>query len=326
MTGDILVLSERSNGELAGITYELVAKGREVADQLGVKLAILILGHNLDSLAKTLAGVGVDTVLVADHSSLDQYNTEPYYNVISDVIRDFKPSMFFVGYDYQGIEVGAAIAAQLGATMASDCIDLELANGVVRVTRPAYGGTIHVKIELQGEPPCVISFQKGAISAERLSPRDAEVQQIPVEFDEAALRTKVVGLVEAAVGDIDITKADIIVSVGKGIGNKDNIRLAQELADALGGVVASSRPLADSGWLPRERHVGMSGKTVTPKVYLACGISGASQHVVGMRDSHLIIALNKDANAPIFGVAHYGIVGDILEILPALTKEAQMLA
>ncbi len=200
-------------------------------------------------------------------------------------------------------------------------MDLELLDGTCIVTRPMYGGVIHIRAELQGLPPFIVSLQNGALRAKTLPRRAASLLPIPVEISEADIRAKVVGLLQAATGEIDITKADIIVAVGRGIREKANIQLARDMADALGGVVACSRPLADLGWLPPECHVGMSGKIVKPKVYIACGISGASHHVAGMKDSHTIIAINKDPGAPIFQVAHFGVVRDLFEIMPVLTNQ-----
>ena len=173
-----------------------------------------------------------------------------------------------------------------------------------------YGGTVFTKVTIHGPALTVVSFQKGVLPKKKLTPKPASVVPITVEIMESTLRSKILGLVEAAVGEVDISKADIIVSIGRGVGDKAKITMIKEFADALGGTIACSRPVADMGWLSLEYQVGISGKTITPKVYIACGISGASQHVAGMRDSGLIIAINKDANAPIFRVAHVGFVGD----------------
>jgi len=323
LVGNILVLAEQKNGELDNITFELLTKGREIADKLKTKLAVLLLGYNIASLSKSLMDTGVDTILVADHPVLDSDNTELCCKVISDTIRDFKPSLFLLGYTYLGMEVGPAVATRLEVPLISNCVDLELVDEKVTVIHPMYSGTLHAKVEIKGVQPYIISFQKGAFSKKTLPSIPASVLSVPVEIDESTIRSKVIGLLQADSGEIDITKANIIVAVGRGVRDKTNIRLAEELADALGGVAGCSRPIADLGWLPSEIHIGISGKTVAPKVYIACGISGASQHTSGMRDSNTIIAINSDPNAPIFRIAHYGVVGDILKIIPALTQEAQ---
>jgi len=321
--GNILVLSEQKEGELDNITYELLTKGRETADQWGTKLAVLLLGDNLDSLTKVLVSSGVDIVLVADHSILANYNTEVYCAVISEAVRDFKPSLFLLGYTYLGMEVGPAVATRLGVDITSNCVDLALSNGKVTVTRPMYSGTFHTKVEVEGELPYIISFQKGALPRQVSSTKSASVVSVPVGIAESTIRSKVIDLLQVASGEIDLTKAEIIVAVGRGIGDRANIQMLKDLAGALGGTIACSRPVADMGWLPIEYQVGISGQTVAPKIYIACGISGASQHIAGMRDSSTIIAINKDPNAAIFSTAHYGVVGDLFEIVPALTEEAR---
>ncbi|MFC1987018.1 electron transfer flavoprotein subunit alpha/FixB family protein [Chloroflexota bacterium] len=321
---DILVLAEHRNQELEPITLQLIGKGREVADKLGVKLSALILGSKVNTLAEALQSKGVDTVLVADHPALESYNPEIYCKVISDIIGNIEPALFFLGYTYLGMEIGPAIASKQGCVLASNCVDLELVDGAVIVTRPMYNGVTHVKLELQGAQPFIISFQTGTLPAKPLPQRPTSVLVAPVEIGDTRIR--VLSLLEPETGDIDITKADIIVAVGRGIGGEANIQLAKDLAVALGGVVACSRPVADLGWMPAEYHTGISGKTVKPKVYIACGISGASQHVAGIKDSKVIIAINKDPDAPMFHVARYGIVGDLLKIMPSLIEEARALS
>ncbi len=324
MANDILVLSEQRDGQLDGITYELLSKGREIADNLEVRLAALLLGSNIGPVSKLLADCGVDTVLLADHPILQDYNAEVYRKVISDAVRDFKPSFFLLGYTYLGMEVGPAVATRLGVPIVSNCVDLGLSDGKATVTRPMFSGMVHAKIEIKQVEPYIISFQKGVLPKKEFSSKPVSVHSVPVEVDESTIRTNVSGLIHTPdTAGIDVTKADIIVAVGRGIEREANIQLVRDLADALGGVVACSRPVADYGWLPQECHVGISGKTVAPKVYIACGISGASQHVSGMRDSRTIIAINKDQGAPIFQVAHCGVVGNLFEVLPTLIQEAK---
>lgn len=322
MSGCVLVLAERRDPELDNITYEVLGKGRELADRLGVELKVLILGCQLEAQVKTLARAGVDSVLVADNILLKDYNPAAYRRVICDNVKDIQPELFLLGHFFLGIEMGPAIATTLGATLVSNCVDIELADNKVVVTRPAYSGTIHVSIEASGNRPYIISFQKGVLPRKLLPARPASISAVPVASEQLAILSRVIGLRQVPTGEVDLAKADIIVSLGRGIGSRENVQLGKDLAAALGGAVGCSRHLADSGWLPPECHVGMEGKTVAPKVYLACGISGASHHVGGIRDSDLIIAINTDPNAPVFNVAHYGIIGDVREIMPALTEAA----
>lgn len=322
MPGCVLVLAERRDQELDNITFELLGKGRELADRLGVALKVLILGYQIEMQAKALAGAGADHVLVADNSLLKDYNPAIYRRVICDVVKDTGPELFILGQFFLGIEMGPAVATALGATLISNCVDMEFAGGKIIVTRPAYNSTIYVKLEAEGKRPYIVSFQKGVLPRKAFAERPASIAAVPVNTGGLAILSKVVGLRQVPAGEVDLTKADIIVSLGRGIGSRENLRLGKDLAAALGGAVGCSRHLADSGWLPPECHIGMEGKTVAPRVYLACGISGAAHHVGGMRDSDLIIAINTDPNAPIFNVAHYGIIGDVREIMPALTEAA----
>ena len=323
MSRDILAIAEIREGELDNISFDLICKGRELADRTGAKLFLLLMGNELGTLVSGIEDVGPDTILVAGSPALEHYNPETYGRVIRDVVGDVKPALIMLGYTYWGIELGPSLAVSLDRPIVTNCITLEYERDIFKVTRPMFSGITQATVELQGPRPYIVSFQKGVLPRQSLSRKTAEVIQVPVELDDIWLRSKVIDYIRAAVGDIDITKADVIVSIGRGITDKANIPMVMGLADALGGVIACSRPIADIGWLPREYHVGMSGKTVSPKVYIACGISGASQHVVGMSDSQCIIAINKDANAPIFDVAHYGIVGDLFEIIPAIIKEVK---
>jgi electron transfer flavoprotein alpha subunit len=323
MADDILVVAEHKNGELDNVTFQLMGKGRELADKSKGRLSLLILGAGIEFLAGELASKGADIVLVAEDSRLEPYTPEGHSKVVCDVIREFQPAILLFGHTYRGIEMAPAVAARLGVALASNCLDLELQDDALFAIRPVFESTMHVRAEFYGPRPWIASIQKGVLSMETSSEKKAEVMPVRIEIADEDIRTRVVGLIRPPKSDIDITKADIIVAVGRGIKSMDGLPLVEELGDALGGVVACSRPIADMGWLPSDRHVGMSGKTVSPRVYIACGISGANQHVLGMRDSQLIIAVNTDVNAPIFQVAHYGVVGDLSEILPALTEETR---
>ena len=216
-----------------------------------------------------------------------------------------------------------AVATKLDAAFVSNCIDLKIKDGALTATRPLYQGTMRAEIKFEGASPWIVTLQKQGMPAQVKSVNKAEVVSMKVELADADIKTKVIEILKPPEGKIDITKASIIVSIGRGIKTKENVHIAEELAAALGGVVACSRPVSDFEWLPHECHVGMSGKIVSPKIYIACGISGASQHITGMKGSQLIIAINTDANAPIFGIAKYGAVVDMFKVLPALTREAK---
>lgn len=323
MKGSILVLAEHQNGAVDNITWELIGKGRVLADQWETRLAVLLLGVGLVAPAETLKASAADVVLTAQHPGLARYSAELYTTAIAQVCQSFKPAVILMGYTYLGMETGPAVCVRLGGTMVSNCCGLEAFGDRLIAVRPVYGATLNASVALVGPQPYVLSFAKGVLPRENLPPRNAVIESQALTLEEASLRSRILEILTVNKGGIDITKARILVSAGRGIGSPDNIKLVRELASALGGEVACSRPVADMGWLPFAHQVGISASTVAPDVYIACGISGASQHVTAMRDSRLIIAINKDAKAPFFRVAHYGLVGDVLEIVPAIIQQAR---
>ncbi len=223
MAKDVLVLAEQRNGELDSITYELLLRGRGVADRRGVKLNAIILGHHLDQLAVTLANAGVDNVFVADDAVLKDYSPETYCKVISDVARDFKSEFLLMGHTSLGIEMAPAVATRLGATLVTNCTELELSNGIITVTRPMYSGTVHTRVDVIGKLPCVISFEKGTSAEGESLSRQALIRTLPIEFQGFVFLSKVIGLRQPAVGEIDVTEADIIVAAGRGIRGAEHV-------------------------------------------------------------------------------------------------------
>ena len=326
MQGDVLVIAEHWKGEPEGVTLQMLTKGRELADSGGVGLAVLVLGHGLDDVVDALREKGMDAIWVLDDPALARAGGGVEAHAIAEAVRAIDPGLILIGYSLVGMELAPAIAVGLGVTAMTNCVDVEIEDGAVVVTRPFFDGTQHAKIVLEGKGPCLVALQGGATPTVELGAREVAVRPVAVDLSAVPARGQVLEVIEEAVSDVDITKAEIIVAVGRGIGGKEKIAVIEELTQALGGLMACSRPLVDLGWLGRERQVGASGKSVAPKVYLACGISGASQHLSGMSESRLIVAINKDPNAPIFQVAHYGVVGDLLEIVPALTAEARKVA
>jgi len=323
MARDIIVLVEHVDGKVDSVTLQLLSAGRQLADRLNVDLIALAIGHPLDGIGAELQGRGTDKIVLVDHPALPLAGGEVQAKVIAQTAGRLNPRFVLVGYSLIGMELTPAVAIHLGMNALTNCVDVKFDNGAVLVTRPVFDSTLHAHVALEDNETAVIALQKGSFAPIEVSSKQAAIESISVDVGAFPSRCRVLAITEEATGDVDITKAEIVVSVGRGIGNQEKISLIGELAEALGGVLACSRPVVDVGWLPRERQVGASGRTVTPKVYLACGISGAIQHLTGMRDSHRIIAINKDPNAPIFGVAHVGVVGDLFEIVPALTKAAK---
>jgi electron transfer flavoprotein alpha subunit len=323
MKNNILVIAEHWKGEPTGVTLQMLTKGRELADAGGVGLAILVLGHGIDDVVGGLKEKGMDVIWVLDHPPLAGVGGDVEAHAIAEAVGVIDPGLVLIGYSLVGMELAPAIAVKLGVAAMTNCVDVEIEDGAVVVTRPFFDGTQHAKIVLDGKGPHLVALQGGATPTVELDATDVAVRPVTLDLSAVPARGELLEVIEEAPGDVDITKAEIIVAIGRGIGAKDNIPVIEELARALGGLMACSRPLVDLGWLGRERQVGASGKSVAPKVYLACGISGASQHLEGMSESRLIVAINKDPDAPIFQLAHYGVVGDILEIVPALTEEAR---
>jgi electron transfer flavoprotein alpha subunit len=323
MAGEIVVLVEHVDGKVDSVTLQLLAAGRLLADELKVDLVALACGHDLGDVTTALQNHGMDKILLVESPALATAAGEVQAKVIAQAAAPMQPRFVLVGYTLIGMELTPAIAVHLGMNALTNCVDVKLENGAVMVTRPVFDSTQHAHLALDTSDAAVIALQKGSFPAIEPSNRQAAVESVSIDVAGIPARSKVLAISDEPAGDVDITKADIVVSVGRGIGTEEKIPIIAELADALGGVLACSRPVVDVGWLPRERQVGASGRTVTPKVYVACGISGAIQHLTGMRDAHRIIAINKDPNAPIFGIAHIGVVGDLFEIVPALTKAAR---
>ena len=356
---DVWVFCEQREGKLMPTDFELISEGRRLADELGVDLCGLLLGDNVEGIAKELGGYGADKVYVCDHPLLKTYTTDAYAKVICDVIEDLKPEAFLIGATNIGRDLGPRCAARLHTGLCADCTHLDVDMGIykdflreastlpeekiegmgvakvlgqdhdvsrdLKMTRPAFGGHLMASIICPRFRPTMATVRPGVMKKAPFDQAKADACEIvkpAFSLSEADMETEVVEVVKAAKKLVDLIGADFIVSVGRGI-SKDvegGIKLAEELAAELGGVVGGSRAVIDSGWLSADHQVGQTGKTVHPKVYVALGISGAIQHKAGMQDSECIIAVNKNDTAPIFEVADYGICGDLFKVTPMLTE------
>ena len=274
MQRDVVVLVEHRTHELESITYQMLAAGRELANGLGGQLLALVTGHELGRITEGLRDKGMDKILVVDEPALSEAGAEAQAHVIAEVVRRSEPRLVLVGYSLVGMELAPAIAAKLGAPAMTNCVDIRLREGSLVVTRPLFDGTMHAQILLDDTSPAVVALQKGMTPPIQAAAKIAAVEPLHVDLQNISFRSRLVEVIEEPASGIDISKAEIIVSVGRGIGDKEKISLIQALADALGGVMACSRPVVDVGWLARDRQVGASGKSVAPKVYIACGISG----------------------------------------------------
>jgi electron transfer flavoprotein alpha subunit len=318
MANDILILAEHLNGKLTDITYEMTGKAKQLAAAFGGKAIAVLLGSGARSLAES---IGADAVLYVDDPALAEFNPEAYSRVLTGLIRERGPRLVMLGNTSIGMDLGAGVSVTTGLPFIAYVNGLAAEGETLVATSQIYGGKIQAEAAPDGER-CIVACLAGAFPAEA-GRGSAPVEQIasPVPLDD--LKVKFVKLIRPEGGDVDITQQPILVSIGRGIGGQENIELAQELADALGCAVSASRPVTDAGWLPKTRQVGKSGLTVKPKVYLALGISGAPEHLEGMRGAETIIAVNTDPKAPIFDVAHYGATCDILDLLTALTEKVK---
>ena len=319
----VWVFAEQREGHLEKVSLELLGEGRKIADKLGVKLTALLLGSRIKDLGKGLRNHGADEVLVVDNKELEHYTTDGYTKVICDLVNKRKPGILFIGATFIGRDLGPRVAARLETGLTADCtsLDVDITNGNLLATRPAFGGNLMATIVCPDHRPQMATVRPGVFEKLEEEEKEGGVEEIPVNLSSEDIRTKVLEIVKENKEIVDISEANFIVAGGRGMGSQENFKLLYELAEALGGVVAASRAAVDKGWLDKAYQVGQTGKTVRPNIYIACGISGAIQHVAGVQDSDLIIAVNKDESAPIMKIADYGIVGDIVKVIPQMIAE-----
>ena len=318
----ILIFGQQVNGVISPVVYELIGKGRELADKLGEDLKAVVLGSKIEEQAGDLVSYGVDKVHIFDHPSLSTFNEETYSNVISSFVKRERPNIFLLGATAIGRTLAPRIAARLKTGLTADCTSLDVdENGNLLQTRPAFGGNVMATIICPDHRPQMATVRYKVMKrAERVEGYPGETIMEVVKDEALASRTKITKTWTEVEG-IPITEADVIVSGGRGLGGPEGFKLLKELADLLGGAVGASRAAVDEGWIEYRHQVGLSGKTVRPKLYIACGISGAVQHLAGMQTSDTIVAINKDPAAPIFKVADYCIVGDLYDVVPNLIEK-----
>ncbi len=313
-------MAEHRRGDLRDITHEMLSKGRELAEKNGASLTALLLGHDIKGFASKLTDQA-NEVWVVDDLRLKNFNAEAYQRILSSLITEYKPLLTLIGHTAFGVDLAPRLAIELGIPLTTDCLDIDFEGGVLSVIRQMYGGKVNAEALLKEAESYIVTIRPAAFEAKEGEPLGGEIVDVASSLKEDVKNKKFIEYVEPSVGDVDVTAAEIIIAIGRGIKDKDNITLVQELADALGGVLACSRPIVDKEWLPKDRQVGTSGKTVKPKLYIAMGISGAFQHVAGMKSSDLVFVVNKDAKAPFFSVADYGVINDMFKIVPALKNK-----
>lgn len=332
---DVYVFAQQVDNELSGIALELVSEGTRLAADLDAKVVAVLLGSDVKGLADQLAVYGADKVIVIDNPVLKEYRTEPYTQALAAVINEFKPEIMLVGATAIGRDLGPCVSARVGTGLTADCTLLEIGDFPLNpipdqeqkhkqllMTRPAFGGNTIATIACPDNRPQMATVRPGVM--QKIEPRKdakAEIIEFNPELEENNKYVEIMDIVKDLADTVDIMDAKILVSGGRGVGSPENFKILEDLAAAIGGTVSCSRAVVDSGWKPKDLQVGQTGKTVRPNVYFAIGISGAIQHVAGMEESDIIIAINKDEDAPIFDVADYGVVGDLNKIVPMLTAQ-----
>lgn len=318
---DVYVFTEQDGGRLLGVALELLGKGRELADRLGGRLAALLLGHGVGGLAEELIYYGADLVYVADHPSLSLYQTDPYARVVERLVLQGRPSAVLFGATYAGRDLAPTVASRLGTGLSAHCNRLEIDDrGRLVQMVPAFGGL--AAILCPERRPQMASVMPGVMRKPDRNPeRKGNVVMVDVQDLPGKVRARAVGVVAEPPRGIPLEEAEVVVAGGAGIGGPEGWRLVEELADLLGGAVGATRPPVDEGWARESQMIGQSGKTVRPLLYIAIGISGEMQHMVGVEEAGTIVAINQDPRAPIFRVSDYGIVGDYRKVVPALIKE-----
>jgi len=333
---DVYVFAQQVDGEISGISYELLGKAKDLAAALNQKVVAVLVGYNVKGLADSLAEYGADKVIVVDDKELEIYRTEPYAHALASVINEFKPEIMLVGATAIGRDLGPTVSARVATGLTADCTQLDIGDfplnpipgkeaeqkhNQLLMTRPAFGGNTIATIACPNNRPQMATVRPGVMQKiEPIKGAKAEVVDYNPGFTVNDRYVTVKEVVKAVSDTVDIMNAKILVSGGRGVGSPENFKILEDLAKVLGGEVSCSRAVVDSGWKPKDLQVGQTGKTVRPHVYFAIGISGAIQHVAGMEESDIIIAINKDEDAPIFDVADYGIVGDLNKIVPELTE------
>jgi electron transfer flavoprotein alpha subunit len=314
----ILVIAEQRGGRLNRASWEVIAAAQQLA--AGDPITVVLPGGNVSVAGEELSAAAVAEVVLLQHAALEPYTPDGFVQALDAFVRGAAPALVLLPHTYQTRDFAPALAARLGRSLITDCVGVRDSTGGRAFTRPMFQGKLVADVIPVGETPHLVSFQVGAYRADQAARGAAPVRVVEATMDPSRIRQQPDAPFQEAKGAVDLSQAERIVAVGRGIKSQENIALAEKLAAALGAELAASRPICDAGWLPMERQIGSSGQTVAPKLYVAVGISGAIQHVVGMKGARTIVAINKDADAPIFEVADYGIAGDLFDVLPALTK------
>lgn len=318
------VLAEQRQGKLMPVAVELIGEGRKLADTLGVELTALLVGSNVDNIAQSLIAYGADKVIILDNPLLQEYTTEGYSKVVTDIVRERKPEIILIGASHIGRDLAPRVSAKLHTGLTADCtkLEIDIENRRLMQTRPAFGGNIMATIICPNHRPQMATVRPGVMEkAVAKIDRKGTIEKINVNIEDKEIRAKVIQFVESLKKTVNIEEAEVIVSGGRGIGGQEGFKQLEKLANLLGGVVGASRAAVEAGWIDHSHQVGQTGKSVRPRLYIACGISGAIQHVAGIQGAECIVAINKNADAPIIKTADYSIVGDYRDIISIMIDE-----
>ncbi|HST20857.1 MAG TPA: electron transfer flavoprotein subunit alpha/FixB family protein [Blastocatellia bacterium] len=323
MSEGILLFIEQRDGVLNRTSYEALVAAQGISAGTGDKISAVVFGRGISNIATDVAGKKLEAVYTVEDDKLAEYTPGGYVAALKQVIEQLSPRLIIFSHTYQVRDFAPKLAAALGKPFVTDCVSYRVDGSEVVFTRQIFQGKINTDVRVSADPPIFASFQAGSYRADKAEAGDAaaEVKALSINMADVVIRTQPEEKFQEAKQAVDLTQAPLIVAVGRGIKSQENIAIVEELAKTMGAEIAASRPICDNEWLPMDRQIGSSGQTVAPKLYLAVGISGAIQHVVGMKNSQTIVAINKDAEAPIFDIADYGIVGDLFEIVPAITAE-----
>lgn len=328
-TKDLWVFIEtKEDGTAANVGIELLNPGRRLADKQGGRLTAVIMGHGVDAAVREAETAGADQIIVLDSPEYGQYRTDAYVNALYELVGKYRPRSMLIGATNNGRDMGPRLACRLKTGLTADCtgLDIDEENGLVSWTRPAFGGNLMATIQCPDHLPQLGTIRPGVFKKPASAPKKAEIIREDIHVDEQNIRTQIIEVIrEMKENKVDLEGAEVIVSGGRGVGGPEGFEIIQQAADALGGVVGASRAAVDSGWIDQSHQVGQTGKTVSPRLYIACGISGAIQHVAGMSGADCIVAVNNNPDAPIFDIANYGVVGDLFKVLPALIDEVKKL-
>jgi electron transfer flavoprotein alpha subunit len=323
MVNGIYVLIHHNGQEVQTISYECLALAQKLGGETGASVSAVVLGHGVQTLSEGLADLELKEVITVDDEKLAEYSPEGHSEALSQLLAADQPDLLLMGQVYQNIDLAPKLAARIKTGLVTDCIDLKQEDGELVFTRQMFRNKLNADLAVRSDRPWIAMIQAGAFLADNLTKGSTSLGSRAIDLSDVQFQRKSLETLEMTRKKVDLSQAEVIVGVGRGVKQQENMAIIEELAEALGAEIGASRPLVDNEWLDRDRQIGSSGQTVSPKLYIAAGISGAIQHVVGIKNSECIVAINSDQNAPIFNVATYGVVGDLVEILPELTKRLQ---